>query len=99
VSSQTTLKQVQEAMSLPFHPQRFRKSPKNELVGRGLARAEVIGTALAQQVFDIVDAIWLNDWRIEELTEKRSPSDGMRQPAERSPKPSMWTRWPLNIDE
>jgi hypothetical protein len=40
---------------------------KGELVSRALRREEVIGTPLAQQVFDIVDAIWLQDQRIEEI--------------------------------
>lgn len=39
----------------------------SDLVGRVLSRAEVIGTPLAQHVFDILDAIWLQDERIIEL--------------------------------
>ena len=39
----------------------------NNLVGRSLARDDVIGTALAQIAFDIVDAIWLQDVRIAEV--------------------------------
>jgi hypothetical protein len=38
------------------------------LVGRALAREEVIGSRLAQEVFDIVDFIWLHDDRISEIT-------------------------------
>jgi hypothetical protein len=40
----------------------------SELVGRLLARSDVIGTSLAQQAYDIVDCLWLNDRRIEEIT-------------------------------
>jgi len=40
----------------------------SELVGRSLARSDVIGTSLAQQAYDIVDCVWLNDRRIEEIT-------------------------------
>jgi hypothetical protein len=45
-----------------------RSVSRSELVGRSLARADVIGTPLAQQVFAIVDAIWLQDSRIADLT-------------------------------
>jgi len=38
------------------------------LAQRLLKRAEVIGTPLAQVVFDIVDAIWVQDARIGEIT-------------------------------
>jgi hypothetical protein len=37
------------------------------LIGRALSRANVIGTPLAQEVFDLVDAIWLEDENIEEV--------------------------------
>lgn len=37
------------------------------LVGRALSRADVIGTPLAQEIFDLVDAIWLEDENIEEV--------------------------------
>jgi len=39
----------------------------SNLVGKSLAREEVIGTALAQVAFDIVDAVWLQDDRIAEV--------------------------------
>jgi hypothetical protein len=45
-----------------------RSVSQSELVGRSLSREEVIGTPLAQQVFAIVDAIWLQDDRIADLT-------------------------------
>jgi hypothetical protein len=45
-----------------------RRIAENELAGRALSRAEVIGTPLAQDVFGIVDAIWLRDGRISEVT-------------------------------
>ena len=38
-----------------------------DLVGRALRREEVIDTPLAKQAFDIIDAIWLQDQRIEEI--------------------------------
>lgn len=51
----------------------------SELVGRSLARSDVIGTPLAQQAFDIVDCIWLNDPRIAEITkEPNEASHGTR---------------------
>ena len=40
----------------------------NELVGRALRRNEVIGTTLATHAFELVDAIWLKDRRISEVT-------------------------------
>ena len=38
------------------------------LVGRALPRESVIGTPLAQEVFKLVDAIWLEDENISEVT-------------------------------
>ena len=38
-----------------------------ELCGRTLERAEVIGTFLAEEVFQLVDIIWLQDSRIEDV--------------------------------
>jgi hypothetical protein len=40
---------------------------KNELVGKALARDEVIGTPLAPRVFDMLDAIWADDNRLAEV--------------------------------
>jgi len=40
---------------------------RNELVGRGLRRSEVVGTALAERAFAVADAVWLQDTRIDEL--------------------------------
>jgi hypothetical protein len=42
------------------------------LVGKALRRKEVVGTPLAQEVFDIVDFIWLHDDRIAEVTSART---------------------------
>jgi hypothetical protein len=42
------------------------------LLGRALRREEVIDTPLAQEVFDIVDFIWLLDDRITEITHART---------------------------
>jgi len=39
----------------------------SDLVGGTLAREEVMGTPIAQQAFDIIDAIWLYDPRIKEI--------------------------------
>jgi hypothetical protein len=39
----------------------------SELVGRSLARSDVVGTPIAQVAFDIIDAIWLQDERIAEI--------------------------------
>jgi hypothetical protein len=39
----------------------------SELVGKALSRGEVIGTPLAAAVFEMVDAIWLQDERIAEV--------------------------------
>ncbi len=41
---------------------------QSELVGRALRREDVLGGPIAKQAFEIVDAIWLNDPRISELT-------------------------------
>ena len=47
----------------------------NPLVGKALPRANVIGTPLAQEVFELVDAIWLDDENIAEVRESvESPS-------------------------
>lgn len=44
------------------------------LVGRALRREEVIGTPLAQEVFELVDAIWLEDTHIAEVTNPVTPT-------------------------
>jgi hypothetical protein len=38
------------------------------MVGRGLVREDVVMTPLAQEVFEIIDTIWLDDKRIAEVT-------------------------------
>ena len=45
-----------------------RKIAGEKIAGKAINRDEVIGTPLAQQAFDIVDAIWLQDTRIAEVT-------------------------------
>jgi hypothetical protein len=40
---------------------------RDVLVRRGLRRDEVIGTDVAMQAFEIIDAIWVQDARIEEI--------------------------------
>ena|SRR2546421_2017057 len=49
----------------------------NELVARSLRRDQVVGTALASQVFELVDVIWLADGRISEVS-GNEVSGGMR---------------------
>ena len=44
-----------------------REVSRSELVGRSMSREEVIGTPLAKQVFEMIDAIWLNDDRLDEV--------------------------------
>jgi len=39
----------------------------HQLVGTALARTQVVGTPIAKQAFAIVDAIWLQDARIQEI--------------------------------
>jgi hypothetical protein len=39
----------------------------SDICGTGLARDDVIGTPLAQNIFAVVDAIWLGDDRIAEM--------------------------------
>ena len=45
-----------------------RPAASSGLAARALARAEVVDTPLARQVFELVDAVWLQDPRIAELT-------------------------------
>jgi hypothetical protein len=45
-----------------------RPAASSDLVSRALSRGEVIGTPLAAQVFNLVDAVWLHDARIAELS-------------------------------
>lgn len=40
---------------------------KRELCGRAMRRAEVVGTPFAQEVFSLLDGIWLTDPRITEV--------------------------------
>ena len=46
-----------------------RPTASNDLVGKSMTRDEVIGTTLAKQAFELVDAIWLQDKRIAEIVE------------------------------
>jgi hypothetical protein len=46
-----------------------RSIAESDLVGHALERADVLNTALAKHVFEIVDAIWLQDSRIAEIVE------------------------------
>ena len=45
-----------------------RPTAGSNLVGRAMSRSDVLDTPLAAQAFAIVDAIWLHDNRIAELT-------------------------------
>jgi hypothetical protein len=40
---------------------------KSDLVGQALRRDQFIGHPIAQKIFDLCDAIWINDPRIAEL--------------------------------
>jgi hypothetical protein len=44
-------------------------SKNQDLFSRGLDRSEVVGTQLAAVAFAAVDAIWLHDARVEEITQ------------------------------
>ena len=44
-----------------------RPANSRELCGRALKREEVIGTPFAQEAFQLVDAIWLQDPRVDEV--------------------------------
>ena len=44
-----------------------RYSSKSELCGRAVRRAEVVGTPFAQEVFSLLDSLWLTDPRIAEV--------------------------------
>lgn len=44
-----------------------RRRGNKPLFTRSLRRDDVVGTPLASQVFQLVDAIWLTDPRIEEV--------------------------------
>lgn len=44
-----------------------RLANKRDVCGKGLRRAEVVGTPLADQIFSFVDAIWLMDPRLAEV--------------------------------
>ena len=44
------------------------------LVGRALPRVDVINTPLAEEVFELVDAIWLDDANIAEVKDSTLPS-------------------------
>lgn len=43
-----------------------RLASKRSVCGRAMRRAEVVGTALAGEVFALVDALWLTDPRMQE---------------------------------
>ena len=51
-----------------------REVSRSELVGRAMKRDEVIGTPLAQRVFDMVDVVWTQDDRILEVTRVTKPA-------------------------
>jgi len=61
-------RRTKEGPQLMLIDSSLRPVATSELVGRSLARSDVIGTSLAQQAYDIVDCVWLNDRRIEEIT-------------------------------
>jgi len=44
-----------------------RPANDGKICGRAMKRAEIVGTPLAKEVFQLVDTIWLQDPRIEEI--------------------------------
>jgi hypothetical protein len=56
-----------------------RPANTSQLCGRALKRADVIGTPLASEVFQLVDAIWLQDARIAEV--RRLAQDAQQRAA------------------
>ncbi|WP_295640319.1 hypothetical protein [uncultured Methylibium sp.] len=44
-----------------------RHAATSELCGRAMRRAEVVGTPFAQEVFSLLDGLWLTDPRISEI--------------------------------
>lgn len=44
-----------------------RRADDRSLCGRALEREDVIGTLLANEVFSLVDSLWLTEPRIEEI--------------------------------
>ncbi|SFI99418.1 hypothetical protein [Planctomicrobium piriforme] len=44
-----------------------RPADDRSICGRALTRDEVIGTPLAEEIFSMIDAVWLGDPRIEEV--------------------------------
>ncbi len=74
-----TSRNDRSAISLEFHwtdrgpaftvvDSLHRPFASSDLVGTVLSRDEVVGTPLAQLAFEFIDAIWLHDERIGELT-------------------------------
>ena len=44
-----------------------RRADDRSLCGRALERVDVIGTPLANEIFSLVDSLWLTEARIEEI--------------------------------
>ena len=49
-----------------------RPANSSEICGRALKRAEIVGTPLAEEVFRLVDTIWLQDPRVVEVKNLKS---------------------------
>jgi len=49
---------------------------ESNLVGRALARADVIGHPIADQVFELADVVWVSDERIAEITQGSGRTKG-----------------------
>ena len=49
-------------------------SPVAEVAARNLMRSDVIGTGLADQIFPMVDAVLMNDPRLEEIRQWSHPA-------------------------
>jgi len=57
-----------------------RPAAEIELVGRALARAEVVGQPIAEQAFAVADAVLAEDARIAELLGPYRMGSGPRRP-------------------
>lgn len=58
-----------------------RQAAKSELVGRGLARTEVVGQLIAERVFAVADTVLAEDTRIVELLGPYRMGSAPREPA------------------
>jgi hypothetical protein len=55
-----------------------RKAAESKLCGKAMRRDDVIGTPVATEAFALLDALWLTEPRISELSESRSRPSELR---------------------